>query len=389
MILSPKLLRTIGVVTVGRSDYGIYRPLLRRIQNEPGLRLRLFVGGAHLSARQGMTVTEIEAEGFPIASRVDHLETGDDPESVAVSMGRGTAGFARALAHDRPDILVALGDRFEMHAAALAALPLKIPVAHIHGGELTEGAMDDALRHSLTKLSHLHFVATEEYRRRVIQLGEEPWRVTISGAPGLDNLGETPLLSSRALSVPDRFLLVTFHPVTLEHEQTETQIDALLSALDTTGLPVVFTSPNADTANATVRQRIRMFIEAHPSAQLIENAGTQRYFSLMASAAAMVGNSSSGLIEAPSFKLPVVNVGNRQRGRLRAANVVDVGESREQILEGIGRAVSPAFRMGLTGLVNPYGSGRASEIIVNHLKEIALDGRLLVKRFYDMARESA
>jgi UDP-hydrolysing UDP-N-acetyl-D-glucosamine 2-epimerase len=383
--------RTIGVVTTSRADYGIYTPVLRRIQTQPDLRLRLVVSGTHLLAEHGLTVKRIEADGFPIEARAPLPLTGDTPEAIAGAMGAAVGEFGQLWARFRPDLLVVLGDRFEMHAAALAALPFKIPVAHIHGGELSEGAIDDALRHSLTKLSHLHFVATATYARRIEQLGEEPWRITISGAPSLDNLREVPLWSAAELSarlglkLDPAPLLVTFHPATLEYEQTEWQVDELLAALEQAGRPVLFTLPNADTSGGVIVKKIREFARTRPRAEVVETLGTQAYFSLMAAAAAMVGNSSSGLVEAPSFKLPVVNIGRRQRGRVRGANVIDVGYRRQEVLEGIRRALSPEMRESLRHSVNPYEQANASEIIVQRLQSVSLDERLLFKQFHDVA----
>jgi len=382
-------MRTIGVVTVGRSDYGIYLPILRRIQADPELRLHLIVSGAHLAPGFGLTVNMIQADGFEIGERVEMLLTSDSPEGIAKSIGIGVIGFAQAFARFRPDILLVLGDRFEMHAAALAALPFNIPVAHIHGGEVTQGAMDDALRHSLTKLSHLHFVSTPEYARRVAQLGEEAWRITISGAPSLDNLRVLVLPTREQLEAQINFrlhpapLLVTFHPVTLELDQTEWQITELMAALNKLDLPVVFTMPNADTRNGIVRQHIAEYVRAHTSAWSVENFGTQNYFGVMQFAAAMIGNSSSGIIEAPSFKLPVVNIGTRQTGRVRANNVIDVGYEHSEIVAGVQRAITPKFREGLRERVNPYGDGHAAENIVEVLKAVALDDRLIRKVFRD------
>lgn len=381
--------RTIGVVTVGRSDYGIYLPLLRKIEADPDLELHLIVAGMHLSPEFGFTAGAIEADGFQIGERVEMLLSSDSPAGIAQSMGLGTIGFAQAYARFRPDILLVLGDRFEMHAAALAALPFKIPVAHIHGGELTQGAIDDALRHSMTKLSHLHFVSAEEYGRRVAQLGEEPWRVTVAGALSLDNLHSGSLLGARelektyGLSLDQAPILVTFHPVTLEYEQTEWQVGELLAALASLDLPVIFTLPNADTGSRTILRMIRDFLCSHTSARMVDNLGTRGYFSLMSLASVMVGNSSSGIIEAPAFRLPVVNIGSRQKGRVRAANVIDVGYDRAEILGGISKALTSEFREELTKLVNPYGSGHASERIIQRLKEVALDENLIQKHFFD------
>jgi UDP-hydrolysing UDP-N-acetyl-D-glucosamine 2-epimerase len=344
----------------------------------------------HLSPEFGLTVKAIEEDGFEIGERVEMLLSSDTPEGIAKSMGLGTIGFAQAYARFRPDILVVLGDRFEMHAAAVAALPFKIPVAHIHGGESTEGLIDEAIRHSITKMSHLHFVSTQEYAQRVKQLGEEPWRVVVCGALSLDNLSATRLLNREevadgfGITLPEKFLLVTYHPVTLEYEQTERQVRELLAALDAIGLPILFTMPNADTGGRTIRRFIEEFLSKHPDSEGIENLGTQGYFSTMALATVMVGNSSSGIIEAASFSLPVVNVGNRQLGRIRGKNVIDVGYTRAEILAGIKKATSPEFRARFSDLVNPYGDGHAAERIVKRLKEVKLDNQLSLKHFHEL-----
>jgi len=383
-------LRTIGVVTVARSDYGIYVPVLRRILSDPDLRLHLIVTGMHLSPEFGLTVEAIDSDGFEIGDRIEMLLSSDTPEGIAKSMGLGTIGMAQSYARKRPDILMVLGDRFEMHASALAALPFKIPVAHIHGGELTEGAIDDALRHSITKLSHLHFVSTEQYARRVIQLGEEPWRVTVSGAPSLDNLHSLKLLDAQelerqyGLNLNPPPLLVTFHPVTLEYEQTEWQMGELLGALSNIEMPVIFTMPNADTGGRAISRMIKESVNTRALTRVVDTFGTQGYFSMMATAAAMVGNSSSGIVEAPSFKLPVVNIGTRQQGRIRPANVIDVGYDRSEILKGIKKATQPEFRESLRHLENPYGRGQAADTIVERLRAVALDETLTRKRFHDV-----
>jgi UDP-hydrolysing UDP-N-acetyl-D-glucosamine 2-epimerase len=335
----------------------------------------------------GLTVREIETDGLPISERIDMRVASDGPEGVARSMGLGLAGFAEVFARARPDVLLVVGDRFEMHAAALAALPFTIPVAHVHGGELSLGAFDDALRHSITKLSHLHFVATEEYARRVRQLGEEPWRVIVSGAPSLDHLRTMRLLDRAELEARIGLrmerppLLVTYHPVTLEYEDTPWQVEQLLIALHDIGEPLVFTQPNPDTNGRLIRRLLDAFLERHPRARLVENLGTQGYFSMMAQAAAMVGNSSSGIIEAPSFGLPVVNIGTRQQGRVRAANVIDVGYAAAEILEGIRHALLPDFRERVKDQPNPYDRGDAARIIVQTLNEVALGPGLVKKRF--------
>lgn len=383
-------MRRICVVTVARSDYGYYRPILRQIQSSPDLDLQLIAGGMHLSPDFGLTATDIEEDGFQIDERVEMLLSSDTASGISKSMGLGIIGFANCFERRAPDVLLLLGDRFEMHSAAVAALPFRIPVAHIHGGEVTEGAMDDAFRHSITKMSHLHFVSTPEYARRVVQLGEEPWRVTVSGAPSLDNLkglsllGRDKLAKRYDLDLSRPPLMVTFHPVTLESDQVEWQTGELLTALDTCGLPLVFSMPNADTGNRTIRGMIQSFVRSRRSAVLIDNLGILGYFSLMAVSAAMVGNSSSGIIEAMSFHLPVVNVGTRQAGRVRGANVIDTADDHESILLGIREATLPSFRAGLRGLANPYGEGRAAEIIVRALLRTSLGDRLIRKKFHDL-----
>jgi len=365
--------------------------VLEAIRDASDLDLRLFIAGMHLSADFGCTVKEIEAQGWPIAERIAMLEPGDTPEAIAASTGRGIAGFAGAYARQRPDLVVVLGDRFEMLAAAVAALPFALPVAHIHGGEASEGAMDNQIRHAITKLAHLHFASAPEHGKRIAAMGEEDWRIHVVGAPGLDRLRTVGLLSrdevAAALGLPPArpWLLVTFHPVTLEHEDTPRHVDELLAALDAVDATLVMTYPNADTAGRTIVERVEDFAARTPRARIFRNLGDRLYLSLLKHADAMVGNSSSGLIEAPSFALPVVNVGSRQRGRLRGGNVVDVAPRRDDIVRGIRTALAPDLRRRLDGQPNPYGDGRAASRIVAVLREVALDARLIQKRERDDA----
>ncbi|MCP5372622.1 MAG: UDP-N-acetylglucosamine 2-epimerase (hydrolyzing) [Hyphomicrobiales bacterium] len=383
--------RRIAVVTTSRADYGILRPLLRRLDKDPACDLRIIAGGMHLSPRHGNTIDEIIGDGFAPAARVDLLTGDDSPLGTARSMARGVEGFAAAFADLAPDLVVVLGDRFEVLAAVVAAQPLRLPVAHLHGGELTLGALDDAFRHAITKMSHLHFAAAEPYARRLRQMGEEEWRVIVSGAPGLDNLrGLDPLddasLANRVgLPLDPAPLLVTYHPATREPASVAAQVAELLAALDGAGRPMVFTAPNADPGGEVVRRAALAFVAGRRDAVMCPHLGTRAYFSLMARAAAMVGNSSSGLIEAPSFQLPVVNVGRREAGRLRAANVIDVAEDRAAIKAGIAKALDPAFRAGLAGLVNPLAADRpAADTIAERLLSVPLDDRLLDKGFVDL-----
>jgi UDP-hydrolysing UDP-N-acetyl-D-glucosamine 2-epimerase len=384
-------MRTIGVVTTSRADYGIYRPVLHAIQEDPGLRLRLLVSGTHLSPQFGFTVKEIEADGYEIAERIEILIASDTPEAVAKSMGLALMGFAQVFNRWQPDILLVSGDRFEMLSAALAAVPFNFPIAHMGGGDVTIGAIDDGLRHSLTKISHLHFPETDEARTTIVQMGEEPWRVTVSGAPSLENLLNAQLLTSGQLErqfpfrVSRPFLLVTYHPVTRQYREAGYQISQLLAALQEANLPVLFTMPNADTANDPIRKQILEFVAARESAWCVENLGSIAYFSVMALAEAMVGNSSSGIAEAASFHLPVVNVGIRQEGRMRARNVIDVGNASGEILAGIHRALDPEFRDSLHGLVNPFASECPSAVIVEKLKSVPIDANLMLKRFHRVA----
>lgn len=382
--------RRIGIVTVARSDYGVYLPLLRKIDAHNNLELLLYASGAHLLEKFGNTITMIEDDGFSIAAKIPMLSKGDTPFDVAHAMGVGTQNFARVFRDNPPDILVVLGDRYEMHAVAVAAIPYQIPIAHIHGGELTYGALDDYFRHSLTKFSHLHFASTAVYAKRIIQMGEESWRVTVSGAPGLDDILQKPRLSKSELTtaygidLSKPTLLVTFHPVTMEYEYTEEYITNLLNALaHFSEYHVIFTYPNEDAGSAIIIKEIESYVRHHSNADVVKNFGHKGYVSMMEYAVAMVGNSSSGIVEAASLKLPVVNIGTREDGRVRNANVIDVGYSVDEIAAGINKAVSPKFCDSLTDLVNLYGDGRASERIVNILATVDLR-RLIPKRFHDL-----
>jgi len=382
--------KRIGVVTVSRSDYGHLRPVLEALRRAPDLELLLLVAGMHLASEFGLTVRDIEADGFPISARVEMLGGGDTPEAVAAATGRGVAGFGEAFARLRPDVVVVLGDRFEMLAAAVAALPFALPVAHIHGGEVSEGAMDNQIRHAITKLAHLHFASAEPHARRIAAMGEEPWRIHTVGAPGLDRLATTEPLPraalARELGLPEAgpWLLVTFHPVTLEYRDTAAHIDELLAALEKTDGFIVITYPNADTAGRLIIERIEEFAGRHPRrCRLAKSLGERLYLSLLRHADLMIGNSSSGLIEAPSFGLPVVNVGSRQRGRLRGANVIDVEPLREDILRGIEAAQALPFRVRARAAANPYGDGHAAPRVVDVLRSVPIDARLVQKRFSD------
>lgn len=381
-------MRRIAVVTTSRADFGIYRSTLRRMVQDPRLELQLIVAAAHLLPSMGSTVDEIAAE-LEIAAQLDVLEQPMTRPGVSRSTARMLTGVSEVLGSLESDVLVVLGDRFEMHAAALAALPLGVPVAHIHGGELTTGAFDDALRHSITKLSHLHFVSTERYAARVRQLGEEPWRITVCGAPSLDDIVEradrgVDRLVALGLSLQPPPIVVSYHAPTLEEGPLADKVDALLAALERCEGPIVFTAPNADPGGDELRARIEAFVARRDDAVLIPSMGADAYPALMSGAAVLVGNSSAGMIEAASLGLAVVNIGDRQAGRVRPANVIDVGHERDEILGAIGRAVSPGFREGLATVANPYDAGGAAAQIIERLATVDLGISLLQKHFEDL-----
>ncbi len=386
--------RKICVVTTSRSDFGLLRELLKCIHADPALRLQVVASGMHLSPEFGLTVREIEAEGFRPDKKVDMRLTGGSGLANAQSIGLGLEGFANALAELKPAIVVLLGDRFELFAPAIAALMLRIPITHIHGGERSEGAIDESVRHAITKMASLHFPATESYRRRIIQMGEAPERVFNFGAPGLDQIYKQPLLTRTeleqelGLSLQHPASLVTYHPATHDPGSVDTQVRQLVGAIKASRVNAVFTMANADAQGARINAQLRAVCKQNPGRFRWEpHLGHSRYLSCLKHFALMVGNSSSGLTEAPSFRIPVVNIGDRQRGRVRAANVIDVPCSRAAILRGIKRALSPRFRASLRDMHNPYDryqDGRASERIKDILKNVQLSEDLLKKSFHDL-----
>lgn len=389
--VTERVMRSVCVVTCGRSDLGLLLPVMKEIRRSQSLSLLLVATGMHLVREHGLTIHQIEAAGFTVDAQVDMLQAADSEEAIARAIGVGVMGFAGAWARLRPDVLLLLGDRFEILAAAAAALPFAIPIAHIHGGESTTGAFDEAIRHSLTKMSHLHFVSTEIYRRRVVQLGEDPGRVLVTGAPGLDHIAQLDPCSKdeleafTGLSLAQAPLLVTMHPETLDVGSTAEQVEALVGALEDCGLPVVLTEPNADTCGRMISERLKTFVARHPgSASLVRSLGHQRYLSMLGHVRAMVGNSSSGIIEAASFGLPVVNIGRRQLGRVSGANVVHAPFDRRSICQAISNVCDPSFRDGLQGMSNPYGDGRAAGRIVEALERATYDRDLVAKRFFDI-----
>ncbi len=382
--------RKICVVTGSRAEYGLLRWVMEGIRAAPDLQLQLVATGMHLSPEFGLSWREIERDGFVIDRKVETLLSSDTAVGIATSMGLGLIGFGEALQQLQPDLLLLLGDRFEIFAAAAAALVARIPIAHVHGGETTEGAFDEALRHSITKMAQLHFVAAEAYRRRVVQLGESPQRVFLVGGLGIDGIARLPLLDRAALesalgvSLGEKNLLVTFHPATLDGADSTRQMAELLAALDLwPDSHLLFTMPNADTHGRALSQMVEQYVAARANAHVFVSLGQLRYLSLLRQVDGVVGNSSSGLIEAPSMRIGTINIGDRQRGRLRAASVIDCGPDRAAIGAALAQLYSPAFQAGLAGVRNPYGEGGASERIVAVLRSQSLDG-IVKKSFHDL-----
>jgi UDP-N-acetylglucosamine 2-epimerase (non-hydrolysing)/GDP/UDP-N,N'-diacetylbacillosamine 2-epimerase (hydrolysing) len=376
--------RTIAVVTSSRADYShLYWPL-KDLAAHPEVDLKLIVLAAHLSPAFGNTVNEIEQDGFAIASRIECLLNSDTDTGMAKTLGLAVLGLTDVLAQMRPDLLLLIADRYEMLAPASVALTLRIPVAHIEGGEISEGAIDDAVRNALTKMSHIHFTSTDTARARVISMGEEPWRVTRAGAPSLDHITRSQLLTRMQLEQALKIELkqdptvVAYHPVTLLQNTIE-EADALFAALAHVQGQIIFCYPNADAGSHSLMQRTREFIRQHADAHVFVNLGAVTYWSLLKQAGVLLGNSSSGIMEAASFGLPVVNVGLRQYGRERAPNVLEAEPNVESILAKLATAQSAAFRQSLRGMANPYGDGHAAERIVQVLATVPIEG-LLRKR---------
>ncbi|MBL78511.1 MAG: UDP-N-acetylglucosamine 2-epimerase (hydrolyzing) [Nitrosomonadaceae bacterium] len=383
--------RKICVVTGTRAEYGLLRWVMEGIRETPDLDLQIVVTGMHLSPEFGLTYREIEKDGFLIDRKVEMLLSSDAPVGVSKSMGLGLIGFGEALQQLQPDLMLVLGDRYEIFSAVAAALVARIPVAHLHGGESTEGAFDEAIRHSITKMSHMHFVATEEYRKRVIQLGESPDRVFLVGGLGIDNIKKLDLLERQVLEAALEFelgaknLLITFHPVTLENSTSAEQMAELLDALKTLeDTHLIFTMPNADTNGRVIINMIKQFVSGHPHAQSYASLGQLRYLSCVRHVDGVVGNSSSGLLEVPSFGKGTINIGDRQRGRLKAESVIDCDPEQKSISTAIQQLYSKEFQLILETVKNPYGEGGASGRVVDTLVKVPLED-ILMKRFFDLS----
>ena len=376
--------RRIGVVTSSRADYSHLYWSLRELAANPAIDLGVFALGAHLSPEFGSTIDEIERDGFPIRARIECLLSSDTDTGMAKTIGIAILGLADAFTAWRPDLLLLIADRYEMLAPASVALALRIPVAHIEGGEISQGAIDDHVRNALTKLAHIHFTSTETARQRVIAMGEEPWRVHHAGAPSLDHLRRSTLLDRAALearlalTLTQPTLLAAWHPVTILKD-TNAEADAFFSALADTPGQLIFVYPNSDAGGYALIERTRALAATRPHTHIFVNLDAVTYWSLLGNAAALVGNSSSGIMEAASFALPTVNVGIRQQGRARARNIIDSPAETSAILAAIQRALRSEFRETLRGMTNPYGDGTAAATIANVLTTVPLDG-LLIKQ---------
>jgi GDP/UDP-N,N'-diacetylbacillosamine 2-epimerase (hydrolysing) len=383
--------RKICIVTGSRAEYGLLYWLIREIHCDTDLELQIIATCMHLSPEFGLTYKLIENDGFYINKKVEMLLSSDTPIGISKSMGLGMIGFGEAYAELRPNIVVLLGDRFETLCASIAACVARIPIAHLHGGETTQGAIDEAFRHSITKMSHLHFAATNEYRKRVIQLGENPKRVFNVGGLGIDNIKKLKLLgreefeNSIDVKLGIKNLLITFHPVTLEHASGKEQFQNLLDALEELqDTKFIFTKPNADTEGRIIIQMIDEYVSknSHKSTAFI-SLGQLRYLSAMQYVDGVVGNSSSGLSEAPTFKIGTINIGDRQRGRIKAESVIDCEPKKESILMSLKTLYSKEFQRKLKDVKNPYGEGDGAKKIKEIIKEKDLTG-ILKKEFYNI-----
>lgn len=386
------MMKKICIVTGTRAEYGLLKPLIRRVAEDKELELQLYVTGAHLSPEFGLTYQEIENDNIHIKRKIEMLLSADTSSSVVKSMGMEMIGFADALAEDQPDLMIVLGDRYEILAAATAAMIFKIPIAHIHGGELTEGAIDEAIRHSITKMSQLHFVTMDKYKQRVIQLGEQPDRVFNVGSLGVESIKTLSLLTKSELekrlnfSFNGKVAIVTYHPVTLEKiDEAKKQFEILLLALDRyPELRVIFTKANADMGGRSINKLIDDAVEENKERYIaFDSIGQLRYLSALQFCSIVIGNSSSGIIEVPSFHVPTVNIGNRQCGRVRSASVIDCDNTAASITDSISIGLSEEFRNKIKHIENPYEQQGTSQKIVEIIKNSLYEGINVKKIFFD------
>ena len=383
-------MKKICIITGTRAEYGLLRWLMQGVINSKKLDLQIIVTGMHLSPEFGLTINNIINDGFKVDKKVEMLISADTSTSISKSMGIGLIGFADALEDLKPDLVLVLGDRFEIFSAVSASMVALIPIGHIHGGESTEGVIDESIRHSISKMSHLHFVATKTYQNRVIQLGENPSNVFLVGGLGIDNikkiklLNKTDLASALNFKLGEKNFLVTFHPVTLEKYASDIQVKELLSALETIkDTKFIFTMPNADTEGRGIYNHIKKFVDKNSNSKIFKSLGQKRYLSCIKHFDGVIGNSSSGLIEVPSFKKGTINIGDRQKGRIKAQSVINCKPEKSSILKSIEKLNSSDFQRTLKKVSNPYGNGGASEKILEILENISFEN-LLKKKFNDL-----
>lgn len=386
--------KKICVVTGTRAEYGILKPLLRKIKLDDELQLQLVVTGMHLSPEFGLTYKQIEKDGFYIDDKVEMLLSSDTSVGISKSMGLAMISFSEVLNRLKPDLLVILGDRYEMLSVASTAMVARIPIAHIHGGETTEGAIDEAIRHSITKMSYLHFTSTEEYKNRVIQLGENPNRVFNVGAMGVEEILNTDFLTKEELEkeldfkLDKKTALVTFHPVTLEENTSKKEFENILDALDYfENLKVIFTKANSDTDGRIINNMIDEYVMKNPKkAKVFTSLGQLKYYSAIKYSDFVLGNSSSGILEVPTFKKPTINIGDRQKGRLQSISVINSNSQRKSIINSINKALSEDFTKKIENVVNPYGNGETSKKIIMYMKMFFKNKKEgdIKKKFYDL-----
>lgn len=388
-------MKRICILTATRAEYGLLKPIIEKISRMEEFDLRLAVTGAHLSPEFGLTYKEIENDGYPIDEKIEIILSADTPSSISKTMGLAMISFADYFNRTRPDLLIVLGDRYETLAVSIAAMNQRIPIAHLYGGETTEGAVDESIRHAITKLSYLHFTSTKEYRNRVIQLGEHPNRVFCVGAIGIENVKSVRLLSKPELekalhfSLDRPYAVVTFHPVTLENGEAGKQISELLDACSRyKDMGFIFTKANADADGRIINERIENYAAKSKNAVVFSSLGMLRYLSALKYASMVIGNSSSGLVEAPSFGIPTVNIGDRQRGRIQGDSVINCKPECDDITNAIRLALTDEFAAKAKVTVNPYGDGNVSAKIIDVIKRFFYEEKIdLKKRFYDIEEQ--
>lgn len=383
--------RVVGIVTSSRADFGLLTPLIREVWHNKKIELKLYTTGMHYSSTHGHSIEEVRACEF--TDKIIELPSfpvEGTPLAIGESIADGLASFSRAFENDTPNILLILGDRYDILPAAIAASIFNIPIAHISGGEITEGVIDDAIRHALTKLSHLHFPAHERYAERLVQMGEEPWRITVAGEPGLNEISKINMptknefLRKMELDITKNVTIFTYHPETLEIEKVSDSINKILEVAHEIDSQIIFTFPNADNGCTPIIDAIKNYCSTHDNTKFFTSLGRQLYHEALNSVDCMVGNSSSGIVEAASFTLPVVNIGNRQKGRITAPNVISVSMEKNQIHTAWQTALSNDFRQKLSGMKNPFGKVDSNKTIMNVIEKIPLDKKLLKKKFIDL-----